>query len=695
MRILSFRSRQEGLVLTLQRPLHGLIARERRTFAEFDVPFRRVGEDVGIDFSLVEAALPSRMGRYDLLAVAPDGTTETLDFPDSHRELPIWRMYFRPPGLPTPLLPHLYINRSGSLTTVIRNPCYVDDEEREFRSRREVTSIRMKRHQLLGSFRLLLEEDGDYEIERCYLKLQSNEEIVAIDDPSFAQRRRGRRIDGHFTLDVPADCHLPPLRYALYVSVRDHDSGESIELKLNHVSRAAFRSMRRLTRPPSLPILGDRVLTLGSPPTASLISFIVRRSTPYDEQAYRQFLFGHLARLEARARRVARRPLPATALIFEKDAATAQDNGFALFDHLSANPDQAEFDFVYVMDRRSSQWSRVADHDRVVPKFSWAYWRLLVSPSSFLVSSDVRFHVANTYSQPGLAGKYAFLRKNYFLQHGVIGLKQVKILTPGSASFPEAIVASADWEKQIMVEAGVPVSSVDVVGLARWDRLVTDSDADDTPTRKKILYMPTWREWLEGRTAEELQDSAYARTIGRLLTSPALHELLEHHDVELAFLAHPKFPHLASLFENSGDRVAVLNQDDIDFAEVIDESFAVISDYSSIIWDFVQARRPALLYQFDLDQYQRLTGMYRNDDLEEILGGFPTALTQDDFLQNLQLLLESDPAERATAAARLADTAFPFHNEDNCLRTVEQLNRRLPDLMGFRLMPHYEDADHA
>lgn len=693
MRVLAHRSVIEGVRLRTDVPIHALFARERDSIRVLEIPFRAVDGEIALDYESLQSALPARFGRYDLLAQeTADGEEQSIRFAE-FADLPIWRRYFRSEDPTTPMLAHLYINRGGSFSAVVRAPSNVDNGERTFASRHEISSISLRRGALRCSFEVTLGELGDFDIARCYLKLFSDDEVVETAASILTQERQGATIRGSLSIPVGLGSDLPPVRYALYLTLRDRLTSSTIDLKINRVSETLFAKMRRMSRPPTLPVADGRVLTLGGPPTSTIVSFVVRPSTIYDTQHVRQYIFINIARATSRFRRLVGRIGRPTALIFEKDAATAQDNGIALFRHLLESSDTPAFDYFFIMDRDSAQWDRVAGLDRVVSKFSFRYWKLLISPGSFLVSSDARYHVANIVSQPGAAGRYAYVLKSYFLQHGVTGLKRVKILQLGSSTHPDAMVVAANWEKQLLVQDGNPADTIDVVGFARWDRLVKGVPPQSVATPRTLLYMPTWREWLEGRNADELRDSDYAQAIGSFLGSSDLHALLRKHDCRLTFLAHPKLPQLSSLFEGSGSLVTVLHQEQVDFAEIIHRSTAVVTDYSSIVWDFVQARKPALLFQFDLGRYLHHTGMYSSPEFDRIIKGFPTAYTEDEMLKNLGHLLAADPDETSTHCAELAQRTFPHHDRGNCARTVPSITRRLPDLSTPRSMPDYAEAD--
>ena len=66
---------------------------------------------------------------------------------------------------------------------------------------------------------------------------------------------------------------------------------------------------------------------------------------------------------------------------------------------------------------------------------------------------------------------------------------------------------------------------------------------------------------------------------------------------------------------------------EIDLQEVLLGSALLVTDYSSVCWDFLFLDRPVLFYQFDLDEFLERTGSYI--DLRKDLFG-PVATTAEE-----------------------------------------------------------------
>ena len=93
---------------------------------------------------------------------------------------------------------------------------------------------------------------------------------------------------------------------------------------------------------------------------------------------------------------------------------------------------------------------------------------------------------------------------------------------------------SSEREKEYIVDDfGYEASEVAVTGLSRFDTLFSP----DTPVKRQLLIMPTWRDWLVD--ADIYLDSEYHQRWSELLRDPRLHALADEHELEIVFCLHP------------------------------------------------------------------------------------------------------------------------------------------------------------
>src|SRR5690606_34880423 len=181
-----------------------------------------------------------------------------------------------------------------------------------------------------------------------------------------------------------------------------------------------------------------------------------------------------------------------------------------------------------------------------------------------------------------------------FLQHGVMGTKNMVANYGKHANGFEVdlFMVSSDFEKKIIVEDfGYSPKEVFVTGLSRFDTLFEN----DIEKKRQILIIPTWRDWIT--TDEAFLESEYYKRYNELIHHEKLHELAKTFNLDIVFCLHPNMQRFTNYFENSN--VTIINQGEVNVQDLIKESSLMITDYSSVGFDFSFLYKPVLYYQFD------------------------------------------------------------------------------------------------
>ena len=169
-------------------------------------------------------------------------------------------------------------------------------------------------------------------------------------------------------------------------------------------------------------------------------------------------------------------------------------------------------------------------------------------------------------------------------------------MMPWHAKRPDLLIATSTTTADITRRAfDVNEDAVVVTGFPRNDALL-EAARGDTRTcppqliddveagRPTFLYLPTYRD-----SAEPYIDIDWGR----------LHDLLESVDGRFYLKFHPDD---RSSFEHPSDRIVQLFQD-TDVYDLLPHTSVLVSDYSSIIFDFMVLGRPIIHYMPDLERF--------------------------------------------------------------------------------------------
>jgi CDP-glycerol glycerophosphotransferase len=192
-------------------------------------------------------------------------------------------------------------------------------------------------------------------------------------------------------------------------------------------------------------------------------------------------------------------------------------------------------------------------------------------------------------------------------------------------------VASELVAARISSAFGVPRSRIVVTGDPRDDALTAPRDAAllDAGTARTILYAPTWRDGAPDPVAPTSEQW------------DAIAEWLERRDAVLYLRTHPLGAGDYAAGPARSARVRMLGSERVrDVNAVLPEIDVLLTDYSSIAFDFALLGRPIVFIAGDLEQYAKRRGLY--DSYREFSGG-RYATGWPGALDLLDAALDGDP----------------------------------------------------
>lgn len=356
-------------------------------------------------------------------------------------------------------------------------------------------------------------------------------------------------------------------------------------------------------------------------------------------------------------------------LITEKKAETAQDNSFAFFEYCCENHPKKRV--YYLMRKNSAHRARLTKRmDRVIDFGSLRHY-MLVLRCGVLVSSEAAAHFLDFDSVPSLLKFVVRLKKHVFLQHGVTAMKNVAPIFGRAGLWgSDRYITTSKWEQSIAVEfLGYSEEEAPVTGFARWDLL-----CDKSASRRQVMIMPTWRNWLQHHRPDEFERSEFFSSYREFLCSAETSEFLERFDATIVFVLHPYLEKFTNQFSSGNPRIEILSARTRPINELLMESKVLVSDYSSVVWDFFKMKKPVVFFHFDSHEYLRRHGSFI--DFETHLIG-PRATSVPELAGMIRDILENG-CQVPTEYMALHQRAFSFDDRRNCERifaVVEALER--------------------
>lgn len=351
---------------------------------------------------------------------------------------------------------------------------------------------------------------------------------------------------------------------------------------------------------------------------------------------------------------------------------TARDNGYWFFKYMRENyPERNVF---YPIRFNSPDYEKVAKLGNVIPHGSFKHHIY-----AWCAEADISSRTGRGLPAPFMSrlfqvrGFYPF--KSVFLQHGV---------NMSAATFLERkrnridlFIASTDAEaKGLVDDLGYSEKQIKVIGLTRYDQL-----NEFTINKNQILLMPTWRWWLYpdlGRITDEdraaVKNSNYVKTYCSVLANERLNIFLKENNLSLLFFPHNQMQPFLESFKGN-DNIKILSNDDYDVQSALKESAYLITDYSSISFDFAYMKKPMCYFQFDYDEFR--SKHYSEGYFSYKRDGFGEIVETVEELVDAIITSYKNGFSMPKEYSDRVDSTFKYRDNNNCKRTLEAIENLL------------------
>ncbi|RAP52093.1 MAG: hypothetical protein BZ137_09240 [Methanosphaera sp. rholeuAM130] len=252
--------------------------------------------------------------------------------------------------------------------------------------------------------------------------------------------------------------------------------------------------------------------------------------------------------------------------------------------------------------------------------------------------------------------------KIYFLQHGVTLGNISGWLSKFDKDLSLITTVSQEEHDSYLVEGyNYDEDIIQILGFPRYDNLKNNP-------KKQILIIPTWRKYLKGNKNFFLNSEYYAN-LEKLLNNTELIELSKKYGYKIVFKAHPELYRYITDDERYLDLLNI-NEDiyvseDESYQQLFEESSIMITDYSSVFFDFAYLKKALIYYQPE-DDYHYEDSYF---DFESM--GFGDVIHEENCLiEKVEYYINNNCKSEEKYRKRV-NRFFKYTDKNNCKRVYD------------------------
>lgn len=277
----------------------------------------------------------------------------------------------------------------------------------------------------------------------------------------------------------------------------------------------------------------------------------------------------------------------------------ARDNGYSFYKYMKQLDENNDVKVRYLIKKGTTD-SKKIEKENVVYSGTFKHIYYLLVSDVLITSQSLPY-----YGSRQLFEKLSFIHKHpqkkVWLQHGVIKDKIPYNTMNYSHNFYDMVSCTNHLEKMFISKYyDYPQSVLKVIGLCRYDSLLTGNGK-----YKNILIMPTYRKWLSKLSIADFEKTEFYKRYVSLMSNTTIIELLEKRNMKIIFYPHYALQRYIISFEKSlcSKNVIIASKDEYDVQELLKSCQLLITDYSSVAFDFAYQNKPVIYYQFDNQRY--------------------------------------------------------------------------------------------
>jgi len=305
------------------------------------------------------------------------------------------------------------------------------------------------------------------------------------------------------------------------------------------------------------------------------------------------------------------------------------------------------------------------------------HWESKLYPIYFLCSDKILCATASEYAFILPQSKNApFLHdlRNFdfiFLQHGIIYNDLTAWLQKFNKNIAKFVTSALPEYNSIKNDGYLYTDEVVLTGLPRYDYL-------ENKPQKQILILPTWRKNIkESYDAlsqsvyfDGFKDTEFFKFYNSLINDEHLLEVMKKKGYTGLFCLHPI--QAEQWVDFQGNDIFKINQGAINYAEIFSKSSLMVTDYSSVFFDFAYLRKPLVYAQFDKEDFYG-GQIYDQGYFTHEKDGFgPVCYDLNKCVEEIIKIIENDCQMEDKYLERV-NSFYAFNDRKNCERVYNSI----------------------
>lgn len=251
--------------------------------------------------------------------------------------------------------------------------------------------------------------------------------------------------------------------------------------------------------------------------------------------------------------------------------------------------------------------------------------------------------------------------KTVFLQHGVTKDDISHWLNRyDKRIFLIATVSEKEKEAFLDSKYGYNEDFIKVLGFPRFDFLEILED------KREIVFMPSWRRQYDQLKKHEFMQTDYFKSINEFLNDGEMLDYLHSKNYKLVFKPHRNTVKFLDAFDIPSDVEIGVEKS---YNEIFNHASLMITDYSSVAFDFAYLKKPLIYYHPDNDYHFDIDKSYFKYDS---MGFGPVTKTSDELKQQIIRLIENKCRMDEEYEKRV-DEFFTYIDKNNSERVIDTI----------------------